>query len=298
MDFSTLERITLPDGPLAYRSRPGDQPPLLLIHGWGGSSGYWIQTSEALADIRSLFAPDLPGHGATPPRGSDQGPESLARLIIAYADRLGIDRFDLNGHSWGAAIAILVAARWPDRVGRLVLTSLGVARSRLERAAITQTHKQMRALMLFWRPWFVMAQPWSALARPALALVVDQPLVYRTLARRVVRHLPDDETIRRGVADLVATDPLTALENAIDAGSPVFAKALERVVAPTLVIHGDRDALMPASGTQALAACLRDVRRVALSDCGHLPMIERPLPYHHALRTFLSEPIAVAEPHR
>jgi pimeloyl-ACP methyl ester carboxylesterase len=270
---------------------------MLLIHGLAGSSRHWSQTSVALADLCSLYAPDLPGHGATPARPARQDPDGLATLIIGFADRLGLERFDLTGHSWGAAVAILVAAGWPDRVRRLVLTGLGVARNGFEQAAMTHVHGQMRVWMSLWRPWLAMAQPWVDSARPLFAGWWDHPSVYRAVARRAVRHLPDDETVRRGVADALATDPLTALETVIDAGSPIFQKALARVVAPTLVVHADRDPLMPTSGVQALAEHIRDVRRIEITDCGHLPMIERPDQYHGALRAFLTDPCVDGAPH-
>ncbi|WP_296698024.1 alpha/beta fold hydrolase [Thiocapsa sp. UBA6158] len=96
---------------------------MLQIHGWGGSPRHWRVTADDLADIRSVYALDLPGQGEAPARDVATGPQALARLFIAFADGLSLERFDLDGHSRGAALAILVAAHRPDRVDRLVLTS-------------------------------------------------------------------------------------------------------------------------------------------------------------------------------
>jgi pimeloyl-ACP methyl ester carboxylesterase len=289
MDFSTVQRMALTQGPLAYRQTANGKPPLLLIHGWGGSSRHWQGTAESLSDIRSLHALDLPGHGATPPHRAATGPEDLARLVIEFADRLNLERFDLNGHSWGAAIAILVAARWPERVDRLVLTSLGTARNALERFAMTQAHHQMTMAMALWRPWLAMSRPWLALSRPAIDWIAAQPAVYRAIAGYAVRHLPDDETVRMGVHEFLGTDPLSGLECAIGAGSPVFLAALETMTAMTLLVNADADAMMPPSGARALAARIKNVRQVKLDDCGHLPMIEQPQAYHRLVRTFLTD---------
>jgi pimeloyl-ACP methyl ester carboxylesterase len=288
MDFSNLHHMTLADGPLAYRQTTNGHPPLVLIHGWGGSSRHWADTSSRLADFRSLYALDLPGHGETPARRGATGPLDLARMVIQFADRLSLDRFDLNGHSWGAAVAILVAAHWPDRVNRLVLASLGTARNALEQLAMTQAHHQMTIAMTLWRPWLVMSRPWVAFSRPAINWIGAQPEVYRAIARHVVRELPDDAMMRMGIRDFLDTDPLTALEYAIGSGSPAFLDALKTMTAPTLLVHADGDAVMPPSGVHALAARIRDVRRVQLDDCGHLPMIERPEEYHRLLREFLA----------
>ncbi|RKT44189.1 alpha/beta fold hydrolase [Thiocapsa rosea] len=289
MDFSTRHRLTLADGPVVYRQVTTGKPPLLLIHGWGGSSRHWQHTAEHLSDIRDLYALDLPGHGDTPARPGATGPETLADLVIDFADRLGLDRFDLNGHSWGAGVAILVAARRPERVDRLMLTSLGIARNALERLALTQTYHQMNLALSLWRPWLAMSRPWIALSRPAIDWFGAQPLVYRAIAAHVLRQLPaDEETVRVGVREFLSTDPLSALECAIGAGSPAFLTALETMATPTLLVHADADPVMPPSGAHALAARIRNVREVCLDDCGHLPMIEQPEAYHRAIREFLT----------
>jgi pimeloyl-ACP methyl ester carboxylesterase len=289
MDFSTRHRLTLTDGPVVYRKVTNGKPPLLLIHGWGGSSRHWQHTAEHLSDIRDLYALDLPGHGDTPVRAGATGPETLAGFVIDLADRLGLDRFDLNGHSWGAAVAILVAAHRPERIDRLVLTSLGLARNALERFALTQTYYQMNLALSLWRPWLVMSRPWLALSRPTIDWFGAQPPVYRAIAAQVLRQLPaDEEMMRVGVQEFLGTDPLTALECAIGAGSPAFSAALETMATPTLIVNADADAVMPPSGARALAARIRNVREVRLDDCGHLPMIEQPEAYHRAVREFLT----------
>ncbi len=289
MDFSTRHRLRLADGPVVYRKVTDGRPPLLLVHGWGGSSRHWQETPEHLSDIRDLYALDLPGHGETPARPDATGPEAMASLVIDFADRLGLDRFDLNGHSWGAAVAILVAASWPERVDRLVLTSLGMARNALERFALTQAYHQMNLALSLWRPWLAMSRPWLALSRPAVDWLGAQPLVYRAIAAHVLRQLPaNEEMVRVGVREFLSTDPLSALECAIGAGSPAFLSALETMTTPTLLVNADADAVMPPSGARALAARIRNVREARLEDCGHLPMIEQPEAYHRLVREFLT----------
>jgi pimeloyl-ACP methyl ester carboxylesterase len=290
MDFSTLKYMTVADGRLAYRQVANGRPPLMLIHGWGGSSRHWQHTPDHLADVRALYALDLPGHGQTPARRGATGAKEQAQLVIAFADQLGLERFDVNGHSWGAAVAILVAAHWPERVDRLVLTSLGTARNALERFAMTQTYHQMTLAMALWRPWLAMSRPWLSLSRPAIDWIGAHPAVYRAIAGQVARNLPvDDDLVRVGVQEFLSTDPLTALECAIGAGNPAFLGALQGMNAPTLMVNADADIVMPSSGARALAARIRNVRQVRLKDCGHLPMIERPEDYHRLVREFLAD---------
>ena len=287
MEFTPLQRMTLPCGSLAYRQM-GSGTPLLLIHGWRGASTHWQNTLESLADIRNVHAIDLPGHGETPPRRDQITTESLARLVIEFADRLGLDQFDLVGHSYGAAVGVAIAAQWPGRVRRLVLSSMGTARSELEQMALTQTHSFMNMTLPWWRPWFAMARPWSGQWQPWIDWLGGQPAMSQAIAGTFLRQLPaDHEVVNEGVREFLKADPLSALEVAIDAASPAFAAVLAKITAPVLLLSGDRDLIMPAAGVAALAARLADCRTVLLDDCGHMPMIEWPDHFHREVREFL-----------
>jgi len=103
----------------------GDDPPLLLLHGFGMSARVWDPIVHALAP-RRVLAPDARGHG-----DSDRDPERRDphetghRDLAALVDALGLPRFALVGHSMGAATAMRYAARHPERIERLVLVDAG-----------------------------------------------------------------------------------------------------------------------------------------------------------------------------
>ncbi|MEI7771260.1 MAG: alpha/beta fold hydrolase, partial [Chloroflexales bacterium] len=65
MNIPSPQYIDLPTGRLAYRAG-GDGPPLLLIHGWGGSSRHWLGAFVTLAEDHTVYAIDLPGYGESP----------------------------------------------------------------------------------------------------------------------------------------------------------------------------------------------------------------------------------------
>ncbi len=287
MEYPPLRHLNLTCGPLAYcQSGRGD--PLILIHGWRGSSSHWQETMAALADIRSVHAFDLPGHGGTPPRQRPLTTEGLASLAIDFADKAGLDRFDLVGHSFGSAVAVAIAAHWPDRVRRLVLTSLGTPRTDLERQVLNQAYAWMNLGLFWWRPWLDWSRPWAGLQQPWLDWLGGQPAVSRSIAAPFVQQWPtDDDLVSEGVREFLNTDPLSALEVAISAGSPGFHSAIKKVTAPVLLLSGDRDLLTPHSAVAALAEHLADCRLVMLENCGHMPMIEWPRPFLGKLREFL-----------
>jgi pimeloyl-ACP methyl ester carboxylesterase len=87
-------------------------PPLLLIHGSGGSLFEWPAELRQLPGSR-VIAIDLPGHGGSPPPPCDSVPE-FAAVVAGLLEALEITRAILVGHSLGGAVAVLAAARWFD----------------------------------------------------------------------------------------------------------------------------------------------------------------------------------------
>lgn len=267
----TLSTITIDGRPIFYRRR-GHGPPLLLIHGWGGSSRYWRGTLEALGASRDVIAPDLPGFGESPPMDGPLNSQRLAELTLAFADALGLERFDLNGHSFSAGVAAYMAARRPERVRRLVLTSFSTFRNEFERKMVDQVHKVMAL-------WMALRRPWMA----------ERRLFYRAVAGRFFYRIPaDDALLRESVADFLKMDKRTAVESAASSANPQINVELARIQAPTLVIGSRQDNIMPPRGTPTVAELIPDARLIWIERCGHLPMIERPQLYHGIVGDFLA----------
>lgn len=264
-------RITLAGAELAFVSA-GHGPPLLLLHGWGGSARYWQSTLARLAQQYTVYACDLPGHGASPPLNEAATSERFAELVLAFADAHGLAQFDLNGHSFSAGVAAFVAARQPDRVRRLVLTCFSTFRDERERRVVERIHHVMSL-------WLALRRPWMAQRR----------WFYRTVARRFFYRLPsDDALLAANLADFLATDRRTALETARSASNPAITAALRAIQVPTLVVGARRDQVMPPPGTPVVADLIPAARLVWIERCGHLPMIERPDVYLPLLEAFLN----------
>src|SRR6266508_1727343 len=97
-----------------------DAPPLLCLHGVTSWGGRFRRLAEERLDAFHVFAPDLRGHGVS----EWEPPWNLGTHIgdlIETLDALHLDRVDVVGHSFGGRLALELAARWPERVHRLVL---------------------------------------------------------------------------------------------------------------------------------------------------------------------------------
>lgn len=100
----------------------GTGTPMFLIHGLIGSSANWRSNINALAQNASVYAVDLLNMGKSQRiEGLDASLRATANRIVAVMDSLGLAQADLVGHSYGGAIALMLAALHPKRVRRLIL---------------------------------------------------------------------------------------------------------------------------------------------------------------------------------
>lgn len=271
MENLPMQTLELSDGAIVHYRQAGQGPPLLLLHGWAGSSRYWQGTLTRLADIRTIYAPDLPGYGTSPPLNRPATPETMTRLLIEFADMLGLAQFDLNAHSLGAVMAVAIAVGSPERVRRLVLTCTGTYKNERNRRIVERVHRIMEL-------WLVLRHPRMGTIRP----------FYRAVARRFFYRVPNDDTLLRdSFADFLNMDKKTALETSKNSVSPDYNDTLRLVAAPTLVIGARQDHLMPHYGPPMISQLVPNNHLVWIERCGHLPMVERPWLYHELVRRFL-----------
>lgn len=100
----------------------GTGRPLVMIHGLTGSTRNWRRNLEIVSRSAKVYALDLVNMGESCRlAGLDAGLEATAARIAAWMDAVGIDRADIAGHSHGGAVAMMLAARHPDRVRSLML---------------------------------------------------------------------------------------------------------------------------------------------------------------------------------
>ncbi len=114
---------------MIFRARVAGSPdatPVLLLHGFPQTSRCWVAQLEALAGAdRYAVAFDQRGYspGARPATVEAYKPAALVADVLAVADAMGFDRFDLVGHDFGGAVAWMVAGHHPDRVVTLAVAS-------------------------------------------------------------------------------------------------------------------------------------------------------------------------------
>ncbi len=266
---------------------------VLLVHGLGGHTISWEPVGPALAATldATVTAVDLPGFGLTrvpPGRRATLG--THGQVVRALLEQSGPAA--VVGNSMGGALGVGLAARRPELVRALVLVDPALP-----------------------RPAGQPAQ-WRAMAR--LAPVLVPPLGWRFLAARGRVLGPErlvDTTLGWTLCDPTRLDPelrrrLVALAVArqsfaeAPAAYAESARALfwyltrdmradeTRVTAPTLIVHGDRDQLVPVAAARALAARRPEFALEIIDECGHVPQLEAPDQFLAAVAPWLASTLA------
>lgn len=99
--------------------------PVLALHGLASSANWYERLAARLSRRDRVAAPDQRGHGQTTQASSGYDWHTLATDAIHFLDHLGLEKVALLGHSWGGNVAINVAARFPERISRLVMIDGG-----------------------------------------------------------------------------------------------------------------------------------------------------------------------------
>ncbi|MDX2235879.1 MAG: alpha/beta hydrolase [Hyphomonadaceae bacterium] len=261
--------LTLPDGAVAHVriAGPEDGEPLVLLHGFASSSWAWDGWTDRLANDFRVIRVDLLGHGLT--RTGQGGPDQQ-RFLKDTLDALGVGRMALAGNSMGGAIAWSFAAANPERVSALILVdSAGPSAGGPPR--------RVRQIMDAWyAPLLRTAARWAGgtlIMRMSMQSGVADP--------RGVR----DEDVRR--ADLFWRLHRAELLSGFQAMAAVTRPPLSAITAPTLVIQGGQDRLVPRAAADALVAGIGGAVLKVYPALGHTPHQEDPAATAADVRAFL-----------
>jgi pimeloyl-ACP methyl ester carboxylesterase len=115
--------VSLPAGELEYHDS-GSGPPIVLLHGLLVNGSLWRAVVPLLEQDHRVIVPELPlgCHRVPMPRDAPLAPPDVVRLVADFLEALDLEDVTLVGNDTGGAIAQLVAAGHPERLGRLVLT--------------------------------------------------------------------------------------------------------------------------------------------------------------------------------
>jgi pimeloyl-ACP methyl ester carboxylesterase len=254
----------------------GEGPPVVLLHGLGGSKISWLPALSALAPRYRLIVPDLPGHGESDKPRTDYTARYYARVTRLLMDALGAPRAVIAGNSLGGRVAIELALRAPDRVRALVLLSPAIPGFRV-RYVMGFTRVVPSELG---RIPFPLRERWMQLAVRRLFANPDALPEEGYLAAA-------DEFIRvyRDAAARMAF--FDSLRHLVTEPSKAFWGRVRRIRVPALVLWGTADRLVPVRLAPRLADALPEAELVILPEVGHVPQFEVPDDVNREVGRFL-----------
>jgi pimeloyl-ACP methyl ester carboxylesterase len=258
----------------------GSGPPLLFVHGLGGSWTNWLETICAFADDHRVVALDLPGFGASEsPREDPVTIPGYAGLLDALCGALRIDSAAVVGSSMGGLVAADLALRAPQRVERLVLVS----------AAGLSIHKlALEHLLRAVAPLERVISAYGSFFAARSATLARRARVRRLLLSYVCAH-PDRLPVAI-TAELIAGAGRPGLLPGLRAMAAYpIRERLGEIACPTFIAWGAKDLLVPVRDAREFERLIAGARKVVYPDTGHLPMIERPACFNEDLRAFLVE---------
>lgn len=285
--------VDLPSGPVHSLDFGGSGRTVVLVHGLGGSAINWTSLGPLLAQRARVLAVDLGGFGRTPLQARSANIHANRELLSAYLDQVApAEQIILIGNSMGGLISMLHASADPARIEGLVLIAPSVPRP--SGVKLDPTVLKMFALYAvpYLGEWFVAARAKKAgpeaVARETLKLcTVDVNQIEKEV---YAAHLE----LARERADKMPWGQRAFLEAARSIVRLVirpedFRKRTAGIRAPTLVIQGHRDRLVPAGAVEALCRDHADWQLLMMPDIGHVPMLEAPAQVAARIFTWLDE---------
>jgi pimeloyl-ACP methyl ester carboxylesterase len=254
-------------------------PTFVLVHGLGGSLTNWLAVAEPLAARGRVLALDLAGFGRTPPGSIGAGVDANAALLERFVRAMAPgQKVVVVGNSMGGYLGLRLASEHPELVAGLVLVNPA-----LPIPLGTKVDPTVAAMF----STYLLPGVAPILMRRRAAKVGPEGMVRDmftlcTLDRRRIEARVFDAHVELARARFDWDWTIDAFLEAARSLLPALANRagfnamLQRVTAPTLVLHGEHDRLVPADAARALVRQRPDFELVVHPDAGHVLQLETP----------------------
>jgi pimeloyl-ACP methyl ester carboxylesterase len=238
------------------RNNKNSSPPIILIHGAGGDHLHWPHNLRRLGTFK-VYAPDLPGHGKSGGIG-EQSIEKYTTIIHDWMMRLQLWHAVVIGHSMGGAIAQMLAIKYPKCVEALVLISSAA----------------------------------SLQVDPGIISLLSSPATFPAAVDQIIKKSYSSHTsstmIEQVKGKILQTRPGVLLGDYIACNEFNANKNLANIKAPACIICGADDKLTPPNKSQELAERLNNAEYNAISQAGHMVILEKPKDVSAIIEDFLA----------
>jgi glycerol-3-phosphate dehydrogenase len=285
----TLQTIDV-GGPIHFADFGGAGPPMVLVHGLGGSWENWLAVGGLLAQHARVLAPDLPGFGRTPPAGRAITVTAIQRSLHGFLRSVVGEPAILVGNSMGGLVAMMQAAREPASVAGLVLVAPAQPRVRGGRIELAvQLLFTLYAIPGLNR-WFLRTRakrlgPEGLVAELLRLLCTDGSRVPQAVRNAHVAVVRERLETMPWANDAFLSATRSLLAEILRRRR--YYRMIDAVVAPTLLIHGRDDRLVPLAASRTLLERKPTWTLETFDDIGHVPQLESPARFADAVTGWL-----------
>ena len=255
----------------------GAGPPVILIHGFGGSMWQWEYQQHQLSQHFRVLTLDLPGAGLSDKPDIDYRPDQMLDFFVGFMDAAKLPQATLVGNSMGAGLAIGMALTHPTRVAKLVLVD-GLPQHVMEKLTSPSVRRALESSAPSWLVSFGNTLFGGLMIESVLQEIVHDPtLLTPAVLERSNRN--------RQLPGLIK--PIMAVRENLPLWESGFATRLGTITHPTLVLWGEEDRVFPIAVGEELHQTIKGSRFIRIPKAGHIPQWERPDLVNQTLITFI-----------
>lgn len=293
-----VQVVALPGGRTAsYEVIGNGRPALMFAGGPGFTASYMNGDAGLLADVLCSYLIDPHGSGSSTPPGGSAGysPEGHARFYEEVRQALELPEVVVLGHSFGGTTALTYAALFPESTAMCVAVAAFGIGPDADAQQGGQAQDEAEALLArhAGSPWYAAARPVMDSWTERLLAATDATEMEQMMATVLPFYLaePDKPEVAARLAEMSAAMKANlAAGQAWEDGlyqSVDLRPLLGRITCPTLIVAGELDFICGPAQGQPIAAAITGSQLVTLPGCGHIPSIETPQQYRHAVVEFL-----------
>ncbi len=261
-------------GAQTYYAVAGEGPPLVLVHGLGGSSVFWQRNVGPLVRHFQVFTLDIPGFGRSEKPRFEYGLSNGIDVLRDFLDAMALENASLVGHSMGGLLCMSMALRFPLRVARLVLVDAAGLGKEVHLPVRLASVPILGELFLGKSRSFIRSEMRSLFYDPSYLTDEFIDDVYETRRSPGARHA-FLATLRNGVSFLGIRDAV------------ILQNELHQLTTPTLIVWGAQDRLFPLAHAYAAHEHIRGSTLQVFDKCGHCPHIEKADQFNELVEDFL-----------
>lgn len=253
---------------------------VILLHGGGASVEFWLYNLTALAQSHCVFAVDMVGSGRSDKPSVTYSLAYQAQFVKDFMDICHIGRASLAGNSMGGGVALQFALMFPERVEKLVLVNSFGLGKRID------LFSRLVALPLIDKLSWLVRPTRKSVAFALKPVVYDSSVITNEWLEEIYQL-----SILPGALNALIKLAQTNL-SVFGVRSEVFSPIIDQlsnITAPTLVIWGQQDPVLPVAHVFVAAQRLANARLHVFERCGYFPQIEHSEEFNQLVLEFLAE---------